>query len=299
MIPGCRFFSFVLVVIILTSAPARAQHFEDILRPELVGKTVVLRDFYRGDRLRFDSQGSPVGKAEPGFWSSDGIVLIEKVSSEKNKKLVLKARRIISEFDPKVGKFTNFETNDEIRIEVELNPNWRDAAPAQLLVKKIFATGLEDVRTTIPEYWHCPLFGSLKRDERDKWKCTLPEKIAADVAGVPQIVDLGESGPKQEDADTPKEPKFVESKGVRVYKVGNGVTPPRPTHSPDPMYTNTAKNARFEGTSILKIIIDDTGSIGAVDIERPLGGGLDDAAVNAVQGWKFTPAKLNDNPVAV
>ena len=54
----------------------------------------------------------------------------------------------------------------------------------------------------------------------------------------------------------------------------------------------------MEGVVILEAVIDADGSVTSVKVLRsiPL---LDDAAVKAVRGWRFTPARLNGQAVPV
>jgi protein TonB len=65
-----------------------------------------------------------------------------------------------------------------------------------------------------------------------------------------------------------------------------------------PQYPPLAQAAHREGVVILEAVIDADGSVTSVKVLRsiPL---LDDAAVKAVQAWRFTPAKLNGQAVPV
>ena len=67
----------------------------------------------------------------------------------------------------------------------------------------------------------------------------------------------------------------------------------------DPHYTEIARRARLEGVVILRAIISREGIVRDVSIEKPLGLGLEDAAVAAVRGWRFEPATLNGEPLDV
>jgi periplasmic protein TonB len=80
--------------------------------------------------------------------------------------------------------------------------------------------------------------------------------------------------------------------------VGGVIRPPARVTYVQPVYPPLALAARKEGTVILQAVIDERGNVREVNVLRsiPL---LDDAAVQAVSQWKFTPTLLNGTPVAV
>ena len=84
-----------------------------------------------------------------------------------------------------------------------------------------------------------------------------------------------------------------------VYRVGAGVKPPQPIHTPDPEYTTSAKNDKLSGKSVFYVEVDETGKVGKIKVLRPLGLGLDESAVTILRTWIFRPAQLNGQPVKV
>lgn len=70
-------------------------------------------------------------------------------------------------------------------------------------------------------------------------------------------------------------------------------------HRVQPLYTEAARRARTQGFVILQATIDRTGHVTDVRVLKPLPFGLDDAAVQAVRQWRFTPATLQGRPVPV
>jgi TonB family protein len=87
--------------------------------------------------------------------------------------------------------------------------------------------------------------------------------------------------------------------GGGAYRVGGGVSAPKALYSPDPEYSEEARKAKYQGTVLLWIVVGPDGRPREVKVSRPLGMGLDEKAVEAVKLWKFEPAKLNGQPVAV
>ena len=68
-----------------------------------------------------------------------------------------------------------------------------------------------------------------------------------------------------------------------------GVTPPRIVTHVNPEYSELARKARFQGTIVLKLLVDENGAPRAIQVVRPLGMGLDEKAVQAVRRWRFHP----------
>jgi TonB family protein len=97
--------------------------------------------------------------------------------------------------------------------------------------------------------------------------------------------------------DIPTAPPAPEPEGP--IRVGGDVQPPDKIFAPSPQYTEIARKARIQGVVIVEAIIDKQGNVTNVKILKGLPMGLDTAAVDAVQKWRFKPATLNGKPVAV
>ena len=82
-------------------------------------------------------------------------------------------------------------------------------------------------------------------------------------------------------------------------KIGNGVSAPVPLKTPQAKYTKEAKKKRIEGQCLVSIIVDAKGMPHNLRIIRPVGYGLDEAALAAIQKYRFKPAMKNGHPVAV
>jgi protein TonB len=74
--------------------------------------------------------------------------------------------------------------------------------------------------------------------------------------------------------------------------------PPRKVVDVRPVYPDAARHARQEGTVVLEAVLDPTGSVTQVRVVRsvPL---LDQAAIDAVRRWKYTPTIYGGHPVSV
>ena len=87
--------------------------------------------------------------------------------------------------------------------------------------------------------------------------------------------------------------------GGGVFRVGGGVSAPRVIYKPDPEYSPEARQAKYQGTVILSLIVDPRGTPRDVHVAHSLGMGLDEKAAEAVRQWRFEPALKDGRPVAV
>jgi len=87
--------------------------------------------------------------------------------------------------------------------------------------------------------------------------------------------------------------------GGGVFRIGGGVSSPALVYKVEPEYSEEARKAKFQGTVLLSVVVDDKGNPRDIKILRPLGLGLDEKAIEAVQKWRFRPGQLNGKAVAV
>jgi TonB family protein len=84
-----------------------------------------------------------------------------------------------------------------------------------------------------------------------------------------------------------------------VYRVGGGVSVPKLITSTLPEYTAEARAARIEGTAELLLVIGEDGEPHNVQVQKALGYGLDEKAIECVVRWRFNPGVYQDKPVPV
>lgn len=84
-----------------------------------------------------------------------------------------------------------------------------------------------------------------------------------------------------------------------VYRVGSGVSSPAVLHKVDPAYTPEAERERVQGTALYSIVIDKSGRARDIELMSPIGYGLDEKGVEAIQKWVFKPAEKEGKPVNV
>ena len=87
--------------------------------------------------------------------------------------------------------------------------------------------------------------------------------------------------------------------GGGAYRIGGGVSPPTVIFKVEPEYSEEARKAKFQGTVVLFVVVDEKGNPRDLRVIRPLGLGLDQKAIEAVEKWKFSPGKKDGKPVPV
>jgi TonB family protein len=67
----------------------------------------------------------------------------------------------------------------------------------------------------------------------------------------------------------------------------------------DPDYSEQAKKSRYEGTVLLRLVIDEHGIPREIRVVQSLGLGLDEKAIEAVRHWRFQPGVKDGRAVSV
>jgi protein TonB len=87
--------------------------------------------------------------------------------------------------------------------------------------------------------------------------------------------------------------------GGGVYRVGSGVTAPTLIYKVEPEYSEEARKAKWQGTVILYVEINERGLPQNPRVIRAVGLGLDEKAIEAVMKWRFRPGMKDGKPVTV
>lgn len=150
---------------------------------------------------------------------------------------------------------------DEVTIDVEVKHDPITLSDILPVFDKIFLTPEEKFANFVPDYWKSFL-----------------------APGKPDA---------SKPADAPSSDQLIE-----LLNSKQGVIAPRPVNTPEPIYTDAARNIGLEGTAIFVMTLGVDGRVHHVDVSRPLGLGLDDeAAETLLRDWKFQPAAKNGKPV--
>jgi len=84
-----------------------------------------------------------------------------------------------------------------------------------------------------------------------------------------------------------------------VYHIGGDVSAPKEIYAPEPEYTKEARQAKLQGSCVLRLVVGPDGKAHDIKVQRTLGLGLDEKAIEAVSTWRFDPALKDGKPVPV
>lgn len=83
--------------------------------------------------------------------------------------------------------------------------------------------------------------------------------------------------------------------GVKIVPL---IVPPTAVRRVPPMYSARAKRMGIEGDVVLRVMVDESGSVQDVTVLEGLGFGLTEEAIRAVKRWRFQPATSGGIPIA-
>jgi len=83
-----------------------------------------------------------------------------------------------------------------------------------------------------------------------------------------------------------------------AVRVGGSIREPQKVKHVPPRYPAEARKERIQGTVILETLIDKQGRVGDIHVLRSVPG-LDEAAMEAVRQWEYTPTLLDGVAVDV
>ncbi len=160
-------------------------------------------------------------------------------------------------------------------------------------MSKIVLGDQDNLLDSVPDYWkRCLSAAAANSSPEELGMCRLTSSIRIPLSPSATTHLPTEPAPESQ------YPRVIPGVGL-VYRVGNGVIAPRALFSPDPDYSPAARAARIHGSNKMTFVVDESGGVRNIEIIRPLGCGLDEKAVQAVQTWKFDPALKDGKPVSV
>jgi TonB family protein len=276
--------SALLVFSFITSGGASPNDLDRELQ-KYKGSVWVLRNFYGGDRLRFNSDGHIVGNAVPGMWTVDGVISVSSIRFTKHE-LEIKGRRAFVARGQ--GGFDLAASGRTATIDVDLDPQRTTPAEINSVLMNVFLSQHDRFSDFVPDYWKSCI---RPHDPAEKGpNCHLAPQLAVLVGSSNARIDAAPS--VNSASDSVENPRLL-------FKVGQGVTPPRTLNPADPRYSELARAEHVEGIVVLTLIVDQTGSPRDIVIASPVGYGLDEEAVAAVRKWRFDPARKDGEPVSV
>jgi TonB family protein len=282
---------------ILCCGAATATVPDDALQSRYQGKQVMLRNFYCGNKLKFDLDGNLVEGKPSGAWTLCLDIFIDQIRV-KHGKLEIEGQRIPLFYDSKRQQFRNvLEVADkkresykelvrmqEVSIEALLPPSADDQTLAAMLDKLFYASDKEFMEAA-PDFWK-PFF----QRRADRKPGSNPGSDSQPPEG---------DQPQRTDSTGQASPAAADDGGGEVLHIGGHVKPPVAVYQPDPDYAADARLAGYQGTTTITIVIGPDGKVYRPRLSEPVGLGLDEQARDKVLTWKFKPATKDGQPVAV
>jgi|tagenome__1003787_1003787.scaffolds.fasta_scaffold20975202_2 TonB family protein len=271
---------FAAFILTIGTFPALAQSPEQLLKAKFVGKILVIRNFYVNQTLRYDAFGQIKGHPDKGEWTIAQFN-IEKVRLGSDG-FELDGKRVAIGWNTKKESVAFFNIQP-LTIKVEDLPSTTlTASKLDELAHQIFVV-LRSEPDSVPDYWRDLVSGNVVAEPdakghksfRLKDRPDMHAPIGNDVASV--IAHSAQGDP--------------------IYRLGGKVPPPKLLEQHEPEFSALARAFHYEGTTILSVTVNESGSPEDIQVLRPAGFGLDDSAVQAVKTWKFDPAKLDGKPV--
>lgn len=111
-----------------------ASEFERQVSLLFVGHSVTLPHFYGGNNRLYGSDGQLLSKAEPRYYTRDGIVETFSLKISRENEITMHAKRIDLLLDPEKGELDNVWTGDQVEIRVQLGPKPYDITVVSLSV---------------------------------------------------------------------------------------------------------------------------------------------------------------------
>lgn len=271
-------FVMPVVAILIFPSAVLAQvrsSFEQGLLTTYQEKPQILQGFYCGKKLKFDAEANLLDGGTPGPWTVCGDIHIQDILV-KQSETVIKAHRIYLFYSEKTNSFLDVDLlipKEERRakdrwekrqLEIRIaHPKNADDAGIRATIAKLLRGADKDFSDLAPDYW----------------KFYLQSRKASKTA---------------------EETRKAEQPAVAKPESPAGNKMPHPRHTPDPQFSEEAREYQFQGTVQIRITVDANGHPNDLRIVRPAGLGLDERAAEAVKTWSFDPAKGKDgNPIAV
>ena len=264
----------LLVLILLPARSAWAgDSIEKQLRSDYSDKVLTLRHFYSGDRLKFRPDGTLEGYASTGPWTLDGQIEVQEIHLQ-GAQLTIKGRRIHSIFD------AQHDPQDQLTTIGDHPDKQRKELEKYLRHLKV------EIEIELP---------SDQSDER----VVASAMNAVFLSGSESMMDAVPSYWRAYFAKREGKPAPKVNGPVYTFKSGEGMSPPRADVNPEPEYSEEARKAKYQGTIVLSLVVDASGAPRDLQIVTPLGLGLDEQAVKAVNSWRFRAGAKDGEPVSV
>jgi TonB family protein len=257
-----------LAVLLFQTAIVHADSLKDALNHKYKNQLLAQRaPFSTGRDQKFDSAGRSLSMAKSSGWLLYGGIYVEKLNLSSDT-LQLEGHRATSYVEKNSAKRLLLTYDKTRHVEIHLDRPLNSMDDADAIMDRIFFLGPDAAEHIKPEF-----------------------RRAGDNTPDDQIFHVSKHAFRRPGDNAQEAAADLDKEGI--------VLPPRPTYTPEPEFSEQARHAKYQGTVVLWIVVDKAGKLSRIRLERPLGMGLDENAMEGVKKWRFTPATRNGEPVAV
>ena len=246
---------------------------ESHLKSLYVDNILTLRHFYTGQHLNFRADGALIGDAPIGPWTLASQFRVKEIRI-KDSSLIIKGRRIQWIFDAQDKAHDQLMRYEDCSGECDAQKKALDEAAIEIMIGLPSNKATEEETAAAINAVFLPPGESMLDIVPPFWQAYFAKREGKTMAS---------EAPKQT---------------VYVVKTGE-ITPPTVTFGPDPDYSREAREAKYMGSLLIALVVSPTGKPTDLQIQKPLGLGLDEKGVAAVETWKFEPALKDGKPVPV
>lgn len=256
--------ALICLLVLFLIQTAHADSLKDALNHKYKDQLLALRSpLTKGDQ-KFDSAGHALNIAKSSGWLLYGGISVKKIDLSPDT-LRVEGVGATSYMEKRIGKLIVMPFGKDRHIEIHLDQPLNSVDEADAIMDRIFFLGPDALDHIRPEF-----------------------RRADDNTPDSEISKVSQREFSHASANT-----------AGSNDNNDKVLPPRPTYTPVPEYSAQARHAKYQGTVVLAIVIDKAGKISRIRLDRPLGMGLDENAMEGVKQWRFSPARRNGEPVAV
>ena len=89
----------------------------------------------------------------------------------------------------------------------------------------------------------------------------------------------------------------MQRSGRGQFHPADAVTPPKAIHTVEAEFSELARRKKIQGTGLISLTVNEQGLPTELNVERGVGSGLDEKALQAVRQYRFQPATKDGRPV--
>ena len=150
---SAMFFAFlILIPTTMALGESTEKDVEEFLQKEIVDNIFLIKNFYEGNNLRFDSQGELVSKNSPGIWTVSGFFQPKKVKLSKAG-ITLTGERFYWTYDQELHEQQLMRIPGNTKIDIKRQPEQNDVLAIRELMFRIFLLPNESLVEHVPIYW--------------------------------------------------------------------------------------------------------------------------------------------------